>query len=532
MPYSRLVAACLLTLVLSAARAEPAEIGSDVSLPAGSVHGLPRDDHGVLAFKGIPFAAPPVGELRWKAPQPVAAWTGVRDATHFGNRCLSAWKEDKVPGPPRSEDCLSLNIWTAAHQADEKRPVMVWIHGGGFQFGSSAEPSADGAHFAQKGVVLVSLNYRLGVMGFLAHPELDKEGASGDYGLQDQLAALKWVKANIGRFGGNPDNVTVFGESAGAHAIGILMASPLASGLMSKAIGESGAFWDSDWGPLASYDEAHALGIAFAQRVGAASLSALRAMPAETLNAAALWSFDMLPEKTSFSPNIDRFVVPMAPATRYLRGEQLHIPLLAGWNDAEHYPFGAFALPHRTAAEFREAAERWFGKDRIAEFLKFYPADNDVQAKESAEALNGDMVIAEQTWYWLELQLHSGQAPVYGYKFSYTSPYLPIASHIGEIPFVFGTLTPEFIVHSTNPPGDADRAVSETMMSYWVNFAAKGNPNGPGLPNWPSYGKSCMIEGIGKTTGPIANPQADRFRFLASYRTDGMFPPAWRDLTH
>ncbi len=503
-------------------------LGQEVHIETGIVRGAPLDEHGVLAFKGIPYAAPPVGDLRWHAPQPPQAWTGIRDATQFGARSWSALENDPEPGP-RSEDCLSINVWTTAQHTNEKQPVMVWIHGGGFQFGSSADPILDGSRFAEKGVVVVSFNYRVGVLGFLAHPELDREGPSGNYGLQDQLAALRWVKANIARFGGDPDNVTVFGESAGAHAIGILMASPLAKGLIHKAIGESGAFWDSPYGSLPTFEEARDRGVAFTKRLGASSIAALRALPAEQVNAAAMWNFSTHPRMTAFAPSIDRYVVPEVPATRYLRNEQLAIPLLAGWNATEQWPFLPLALPHQTAQEFRQAAERLFGRDKISEFLQLYPAESDVQAKESAEALVGDMVISEQTWQWLELQQRNGHIPVYGYTFTYTSPYAPIASHYVEVPFVFGTLTPQILVGSVAPPADVDRALSDTIMSYWVNFATRGNPNGPGLPHWPGYGREGIIQDLGSTVSPRSNVSEARFRFLASYRTEGVFPVSWRD---
>jgi para-nitrobenzyl esterase len=504
-------------------------LGADVRLESGAVRGAPRDGQGVLAFKGIPYAAAPMGRLRWRSPQPVPAWAGVRDALQFGARCWSAWSDDNTPGPPRSEDCLTVNVWTAAQHADERRPVMVWVHGGGFQFGSSAERFADGSRLAERGAVVVSFNYRVGVLGFFAHPALDAEGPSGNYGLQDQLAALGWVQANIARFGGDPANVTVFGESAGAHAIGILMASPLAAGLMHKAVGQSGAFWDSEFGALAPFDEARARGVAYAERMGVASIAALRELPAEALTAAALWNFKTNPSATAFSPSVDRYVVPEIPAARFVRGEQLRIPLLAGWNAAEHVPFRAFSLPHANAAEFRAAARRTFGASRLAEFLAAYPAANDAEANASAESLAGDLVISEQTWQWLELQHRCGAVPVYGYYFTYTSPYVPIASHLVDVPFVFGTLTPQFIAGSTAPPSDADRALSETMMSYWVNFATNGDPNGPGLPHWPVYGDSGILQELGQVVAPRTNVQATRFRFLASYRTNGAFPAGWRD---
>ena len=513
------------------AQAQPSALGPEVGIDAGMVRGAARDAGGVLAYKGIPYAAPPVGDLRWRAPQPVRAWEGVQDRTQFSNRCLSALENDPEPGPPRSEDCLSLTVWTAATQADEKRPVMVWIHGGGFQFGSSSSRVSDGTQLARKGVVVVSLNYRVGVLGFLAHPDLDAEGPSGDYGLQDQIAALRWVQVNIARFGGNPGNVTIFGESAGAHAIGILMASPPAKGLFHKAIGESGAFWDGRNGALESYDEAHQRGVAFTQHVGAPSIGALRAMPAETLNAAAMWNFTMNPVVTAFSPNVDRYVVPEVPATRFERGEQMRIPLLAGWNAAEDFPFRAFDLPHATAQQFRAAAEQIFGKGRMSEFLKLYPAGTDAEANVSADELTADIVIGEQVWTWLELQRRLGGVPVYGYKFTHTSPYVPIASHLVEVPFVFGTLTPQFVLGAKAPPSDADRQLSAAMMDYWVNFAAKGDPNGLGLPQWPAYGSNSEVLELGTMIRAVITPQLDRFRFIASFRNSGVFPRKWRDAT-
>ncbi|MBR0835037.1 carboxylesterase family protein [Bradyrhizobium manausense] len=509
---------------------QAARPGQTIRTQAGQVRGAPRDASGVLAFKGISYAAPPVGPLRWRAPQPLMPWIGVRDALGFGAGSLSSLADDPRPGP-RDEDCLTLNVWTAANDADEKRPVMVWFHGGGFQFGSSANPATDGRLFAAKGVVVVSFNYRLGIFGFLAHPELDAEAPSGNYGLQDQLAALRWIQANITAFGGDADNVTLFGESAGAMAVGILMASPLARGLFHKAICESGAFWDGRHGPLQSHDEARARGLAFARRQGDASIATLRAMPAEQLNAAAPWRFERDHVTQAFSPSIDRHVVPDVPARRFLRGEQMPIPLLAGWNSAEQFPFMSQSLPHHTAQGFRAAAERMFGTDQLADFLKNYPADTDEQARASAAALTGDMVVGEQCWQALRLHRSRTPAPVYGYHFNYTSPYTPIASHVTEIPFVFGTLTPQRIVGCTTPPAEADRALAETMMAYWVNFATRGDPNGPGLPPWPSHDESDVVQILGNTIQARPNPHADRFGFLGSFREHGVLPRRWREAT-
>jgi len=346
--------------------------------------------------------------------------------------------------------------------------------------------------------------------------------------LQDQIAALRWVQANVASFGGDPDNVTVFGESAGAHAIGILLASPLTRGLIHKAIGQSGAFWDTIHGSLSTFDEARTRGRRFAERLQAPSIAALRALPAEDVNAAAPWDFSRDPAATAFSPSIDRYVVPDVPMASYLRGEQLCVPLLAGWNGAEHFPFHDMALPHATAEEFLRAAERMFGAGRLAEFLELYPAGSDAEAGASAQELAGDLLISAQIRDWLEVQQQTVKS-VYGYTFTYTSPYVPIASHVVEIAFVFGTLTPQFIVNGAMPPADADRALAETMMAYWVNFATNGDPNGAGLPHWPAYRSDGRVMNFGAATGPQDNAWGPRFRFLSSYRTAGVLPHAWRE---
>ena len=529
MKPERLIAATLLAMsVVVSCPAEASGLEPQLAVASGILRAAPAGVDGILAFKGIPYVAPPVGALRWHAPMPAPQWDGVRDASTFGASCLSAWSQDREPGLRRSEDCLTLNVWSGAKAAEERRPVMVWLHGGGFQFGTSASPQFGGTPLARKGAVVVTLNYRVGVFGFLAHPGLDREGPSGDYGLQDQLAALRWVKANIARFGGDPTNVTLFGESAGAHAIGILMASPLSKGLFHKAIGQSGAFWDGPNGPLENRADAQARGTAFARRLASGSIEALRALPADKVNAAAMWDFSTNPAETAFSPNIDGYVVPEAPASRFARGRQMRIPLLAGWVEDEGYPFDALGLPHRNAAEFRDAAQAMFGKSRMAAFLKLYPAATDEQANASARALTGDLVIGEQVWQWLEFQRRT-RSPVYGYKFTYTSPYTPVAAHITDVPFVFGTLTPQFILGIRTPSAPDDRAFSDQVMSYWVNFAAHGNPNGPGLAQWPTYDATGTIQDLGRAIGPRSNDQAARFRFIAGYRKGGVLPAKWLD---
>ena len=496
---------------------------ASVTVKQGTLRG--EVSEGLRIFRGIPYAEPPVGKLRWHSPLPAKSWEGIRDATKFGNRAFSALANDQQQGSPRSEDCLYLNVWTPAKSPSEKLPVMVWVHGGGFQFGSGEEPAYEGSNLARKGVVVVTFNYRLGVLGFLAHPELDSEGASGNYGLQDQIAALKWVKENISSFGGDPDNVTLFGESAGAMSIGILMASPLADGLFHKAICESGALWDGYVGPLESFSEAHKRGEDFMKAMGAKSIDELREMPAEKLNDAALWDFSSNPIVTAFSPNVDNYILHDFPGAVYARGEQMKIPLLAGWMEAEYFPFKAFALPHSTPEEFRASAAKMFGEDRMQEFMKLYPVDD---TKRSAFELTSDYTISEQTHYILQQQ-SKFDVPVYSYEFTYTSPYSPIASHIVDMPFVFGTLTNQYIFGGKSAqPSQEDRDFSEIIMNYWTNFAKTGNPNAEGLPTWPEY-KSGLIMDLGNKIEARQNNKLDRFNFIGSFRSKGVFPLRWRN---
>ncbi|WP_174292507.1 carboxylesterase/lipase family protein, partial [Sphingomonas bacterium] len=474
-----------------------------------------------------PYAAPPVGPLRWRSPQPAAAWTSPRDATRFGTPCFASPLPGPMQGPPQSEDCLTLNVWTPAMAG--KHPVMVWIHGGGFEFGSSAQPGYDGTVLAKHGVVVVSFNYRLGVLGFLAHPTLDREGpASGDYGLQDQVAALRWVRANIAAFGGDPANVTIFGESAGAHAVGILMASPLAKGLFAKAIAESGAFWDSEHGSLSTHAEATARGVAFQQQMAATDLAALRALPAEQLNAAGRWDVRRDPGTTVFSPSVDGYVLREAPAATFARGAAAKVPLLAGWNAREETPlFLPRALPHDTPDAFRAGEAQLFGADRTAVVEAAYPSADPAR---SSATLVGDLVISEQTWEMLALQQQARRTGVYAYQFSFTSPYSPIANHTAEVKYVFGNLSPPPPGRGGGAPGERDRATAERMTAYWTNFAAKGDPNGPGLPNWPSYAGpgSQLLAITPDSTSAAAETGTDRFQLIRSYRQTGRLPDRWR----
>ncbi len=485
---------------------------------SGVLEGVVSPDGKVRTFKGIPYAAPPVGPLRWKAPQPAPSWTGVRRAVDYPKRAMQGRVfNDMVfndEGP--SEDCLYLNLWMPENYQG-KLPVMVWIHGGGFVAGSSSEPRQDAGNLSKKGVLVVSLNYRLGVFGFFAHPELTKESehnASGNYGLLDQVAALEWIKKNIATFGGDPGNVTIFGESAGSLSVSALMASPLAQGLFNRAIGESGAFFGITL-PLKSRVEAEKAGVEFADLAfGTASLEVLRAMPAQKVLDAALkapWG--------SFSQDIDGYFLPMDCRSVYAAGKQSHIPLLAGWNKDEGNFQAFFAGDEPSVANYIAHAKARLDSNAEA-FLKVYPAATDAEAKRAAQDFAGDNFIAYSTWKWLEMQLKTGESPVFRYEFDQTLPLPadakpgaePTASHSWEIEFVFQVLSSKNL-----PWRPEDYTVSELMSSYWTNFAKTGNPNGPDLPWWPEYnnnnGYQVMHLG-GVTSGSTPDKYRDRYEFL------------------
>ena len=448
----------------------------------GKVRGKTINDGKVKAWLGIPYAAPPVGDQRWRAPQPAARWTGERDATKYGAHCAQnhVYNDMIFQDDGGSEDCLFLNIYApAAAAATGKLPVMFWIHGGGFAGGGSNEPRHNGDFLPLKGVVLVTINYRLGVFGFLATSDLAKEqgGAAGNYGLMDQIAALQWVRANIKEFGGDPDNVTIFGESAGSFAVSALMASPLARGLFHKAIGESGGALGAGsmhFDPLnvrAAKDDKWVAGL------NVNSLAELRALPTDKVLAAAR-------QGVNFPPNIDGKVLTEPVADTYAAGRQAHVPLLAGWNADES---NWVAMRGTNVAQYKAMAAALF-KDKAEDFLKVYPADNDAQALRSLIDYSSDSFIALGTWRWLDAHRKTGESPVYRYHLELAA--LPSKFHPGtfvfhsdDIEYVFGTLDTR--------PGETirpeDRTLSEQMMTYWTNFAKTGDPNSPGLPAWPRY---------------------------------------------
>ena len=484
----------------------------------GVVEGVISPDGKVRTFKGIPYAAPPLGPLRWNPPQPVLNWTGVRPAVDYAPRAMQGHIYDDMVfhdnGP--SEDCLYLNLWMPENPPPTNLPVMVWIHGGGFIAGSSSEPRQDGGNLSKMGVLVVSLNYRMGVFGFFAHPELTQDSghnASGNYGLLDQVAALEWVHKNIATFGGDPINVTIFGESAGSSSVCALMASPLARGLFHRAIGESGALM-GDQRPLKSRAEAEQAGVKFAESaLGTNSLEALRAMPAQQVLDAAL----KLPHEY-FRPDIDGYFLPADCPTIYAAGKQSHIPLLAGWNKDEGSFKSYFSNDAPTVENYDARAKARFGTNAKA-FLNVYPAATDDEAKRAAQDFASDRFTGYAMWKWLELQLETGGSPVYRYEFDQTLPLSkdekpgaePTAPHASEIEYVFRVLSSRHL-----PWRPADRKVSELMAAYWTNFAKTGDPNGPGLPRWPAYNRQDgnAVMHLAAEAAAVPDRHRGRYEFL------------------
>jgi para-nitrobenzyl esterase len=478
-------------LLLIGALAAGAAVPEQLRVEGGIVQGVLGADSSVRIFKGIPFAAPPVGELRWKAPQPVQPWGGVRMATEFGQHCMQANVfgdmvfRDKGP----SEDCLYLNVWTPAKSEKERLPVLVYVYGGGFVAGAASEARYDGENLAKKGVIVVNMNYRLATFGFFSHPELTHESghkASGNYGLLDQVAALEWVRKNIKAFGGDPNKVTIGGESAGSFSVSALMASPLSSKLIHGAIGESGAFFTSGAGTLAASPlaDSEKAGVKFAKSLGADSIAALRAKSADEILKASPKG-----EDGAFQPNIDGYFLPQEVSLIYKEGKQSHIRLLAGWNADEAKIW--FRMSNKvTVAQFTEEAHKTYG-DQAEAFLKLYPATTDAEAQRSAEDYADDKFIVYSTWAWLQAQAKTGKSPIYCYSFDQIRPVatdskIPQSAmgavHASELEYVFQAL------NSLNVPlRDQDTKAADTISSYFANFIKTGDPNGSGLPKWPVY---------------------------------------------
>jgi len=471
---------------------------------------------GIHEFKGIPYAVPPVGERRWQAPQPAPQWTNVRPATQFGPRAmqLPLFGDMSFRSNGVSEDCLYLNVWTGAKTAQEKRPVLVYFYGGGFVAGDGSEPRYDGESLAKQGIVTVTVNYRLGVFGFLAHPELTKESphhASGNYGLLDQQAAMQWVRANIAAFGGDPQHITIGGESAGSFSVSAQMASPASKNLLVGAIAESGSLLGLQ--PLPTLAQGEQTGVGFATSLGASSLAALRALPAQQVLEAS--GKQGAPR---FSPIVDGYFLPRSPAEIFAAGQQAHVPLLVGWNSQESGYQGVLGEAPPTLENYRAALQKLYG-DRAAEALGHYPAATDADVAPAATDLASDRFIAYSTWKLATAQAETGGRPVYEYLFArprpapHADPAAPLAVgavHSAEIEYALGNLATNQVYSWTSD----DYQVSKTMESYFANFIRTGDPNGAGLPGWPAINRGTGGRRMLLDAMTHAVPVPDRARYL------------------
>jgi len=488
-----------------------AVLPEQIKIDAGVVTGTAGTSPEIRAFKGIPFAAPPTGNNRWRAPQPVAHWSGTRQATEYGPRCTQGGPPggpNAAAPPPTSEDCLYLNVWTTAESANDRRPVMVWIYGGGFFGGAGSEARYAGDGLAKKGAVVVTLNYRLGSLGFLAHPELSAESdhkVSGNYGMLDVLAALRWVQQNVSAFGGDPDNVTVFGESAGANMTATLVGSPAAKGLFRRAIAQSGAWMGlgmARMGTLANAEQAGAKAVADA---GAKSIAELRAKPAQ----------EVFTSIRGGNLVVDGYLIPEDLSLTFASGRQNAVDLLVGSNQDEGT---FFARPGLTAERYTAQAKQRFGV--LADgYLKIFPAADDAAANRSYL----DAFRDEAAWHqrkFAELQAKAGNK-TFVYYFTHVPPSPPDrpsrgATHVAEIPYMFDNLPPGL------PWTDVDRKLADTMASYWVNFARTGDPNGAELPAWPAYraatGKAQVLGDTVATETASEPPAATLAYFDSAYQ--------------
>jgi para-nitrobenzyl esterase len=496
-----------------------AQTPAPVTVEGGMLQGTAED--GLAVYRGVPFAAPPVGDLRWRAPQPAAKWPGVRQASKFAPQCMQGapGRAGGNQGPEMSEDCLYLNVWSPAKSARDRIPVLVWIYGGGFGAGATSIPTYSGEKLAKRGVVLVSIAYRVGQMGFFSHPDLSaetKNHVSGNYGLLDMIAGLQWIQKNIAAFGGNPRKVTIFGESAGGIAVSMLCASPLAKGLIHGAISQSGG----SFGPprpttfpgenLKRLADAERAGAAYAKTAGAASIAELRKIPADKLPAGGgrgagggmSW------------PIIDGFVIPDDQYKLYEARRFNDTPILVGYNSDE----GASFSPPRTPEDYINSVNARYGP--FAEkLLKAYPTDANTVPK-TARDLARDAAFGWHTWIWARLQAKNGKGKAFYYYFD-QHPEYPAGSpragygtpHGADVPYVFEHVNP------SNPQAvKSDPAISEAMAIYWTNFAKHGDPNGAGVPKWPAFSDATPeVMYFAETPHPGPVPSAESLKVLDAY---------------
>jgi para-nitrobenzyl esterase len=502
----------------------------------GIVEGMLETGSGIRMFKGIPFAAPPVGELRWKPPQPVTSWEGVRNADQFGPRAmqLSLFGDMSFRSNGMSEDCLYLNVWTPATSDAARLPVLVYFYGGGNLAGDGSEPRYDGASLARKGIVVLTVNYRLNVFGFLAHPELTQESphhASGNYGYLDQTAALGWVRQNIAAFGGDPERVAIAGESAGSIAVSAQMVSPLAKDLIAGTIGSSGSVMGTL--PAIPLAEAEQNGIAFASGIGATSLAALRALPAaQLLEATATVPLGQ------FVATVDGYFLPRPVEEIFAAGEQAHVPLLVGWNSEEAPYTFLLGADEPTPENYWSIVRARYG-DRAEELLKLYPAATVEEVKQAATNLASDNFIGYSTWKWADLHGRTGGQPVYRYLYAHPRPPMTPemgdavgglaggvltgpeaqaqrmppargAVHSADIEYFMGNLATNTVYAWT----DEDYQLSERMQACYANFVKTGDPNGPNLPVWPASNAGDTVHVMRLDVESYVEPEQQRERYL------------------
>jgi para-nitrobenzyl esterase len=481
---------------------------TEAKVTGGEVSGIA--DGGLSAFKGIPFAAPPVGELRWKAPAPVKPWSGTRKADAFAQACMQA-PNTQGNTAPVNEDCLYLNVWTPARSASAKVPVIVWIHGGGYSGGSTSIPMYDGSGFARKGVVQVSLAYRVGPYGFLAHPELSRESGhgSGTWGIQDLVMGLEWVKANISAFGGDPRNVTIFGHSAGASAVSFLAAAPQARGLFHRVIAMSGG----SFAPLQTTEEggsglsvpslsvAEANGADFLAELGVKSIAEARKLSADAIQSAT--------DGLSFRPAADGYLLSKDLYTLYEQGRFNDTPVLVGHTSDETLPFGG---PKSVApADFEKQVNSGYGAQAGA-LISAYPHANEAEAVRATRHVRNDSSFAWNGWTWARQQSEEGKGKVFSYYYDNHGPQVEGSGHGSDVPYAFQTLA------TRRAPDPEDLALSGMISSYFVNFAKTGDPNGKGLPQWPAFSaKDQQVMVFDAAPGARTYPVLDKVRLFDPY---------------
>lgn len=530
-------AICLLFVTMTVFAQSNNAFPVQTKIEHGIIEGNYDTHTGIQTYFGVPFAKPPVGDLRWKAPQPLAPWQGVKQTKHFGPRPMQTmvFGDMKSRSNGVSEDCLYLNIWTPATRNMKDLPVLVYFYGGGFVAGDASEYRYDGERMAKQGIVAVTVNYRLNIFGFLAHPDLSAESpykASGNYGLLDQQAALQWVKNNIAAFGGDPNKVTIAGESAGSISVSYQMASPLSKNLIAGAIGESGAGINPTLAPV-SLADAEKQGVEFVKNAGFTSIAELRALPTRDI-------YEMYNEsrRFGFPVVIDDYFLPKTLPEIFEAGEQANVPLLLGWNSAE-IPGMAFmqGMPYTEEAYITKVKEAY--PESHEQVLALYPHGSPKEIEFSATALASDRFISYSTWKWFDLHRKNSDQNVYRYLYSKLRPPLvdenlvagfaggteersedappmpdPVgAPHACEIEYCMGNL---HLVKDYAWTAD-DYKVSKTMHTYFANFIKTGNPNGEGLPDWPAAApdsKNPSFMNLDVESKAMTADQDARYEFL------------------